>query len=225
MSDGNVWEDAYLRFETPAEEVRKFTRRLRAAGADAWRRDALILDLFSGRGGGAQALRGLGFRRIIRLDLSPRLLRARGADSDCCVADCRELPIASHTVDIAIVQGGLHHLPRIPDDLSATLREIARALQPGGLFMVVEPWRTPFLEFVHWTCTWPFARRLHSKIDALATMIEHERPTYERWLEQAEEILDVFDRHFVRKHLQIRLGKLRYVGVPRSPVADASGAT
>src|SRR5688572_30031912 len=106
--DFDAWEQAYLRFETPAEERRKFTRRLRAAGAPKWRRDALVLDLFSGRGGGAEALRDLGFHRIIRLDLSSRLLKAQGEVSDCSMADCRELPIADRCVDIAIVHGGLH---------------------------------------------------------------------------------------------------------------------
>jgi SAM-dependent methyltransferase len=215
VSDSDAWENAYLRFETPAAEQRKFTRRLRAAGADTWRRDALILDLFSGRGGGARALRGLGFPRVIGLDLSPRLLRARGDASACSVADCRELPIASRSIDIAIVHGGLHHLPRMPDDLSSTLREVARTLKPEGLFMAVEPWRTPFLDVVHWICGWPLARRSHAKIDALATMIELERPTYEAWLEHAQEILAVFDRHFVRRRLRARLGKLHYLGVPR----------
>jgi SAM-dependent methyltransferase len=213
--DSDAWEQAYLRFETPAEERRKFTRRLRAAGAPKWRRDALVLDLFSGRGGGAQALRDLGFHHVIRLDLSSRLLRAHGPALDCSVADCRELPIAGRSVDIAIVHGGLHHLPRIPDDLSVALREVARVLTPEGLFMAVEPWRTPFLDLVHWLCTKPIARQAYSKIDALATMIELERSTYDAWLENAREILAVFDRHFVRRRLRIRLGKVHYVGVRR----------
>ena len=213
--EATAWERAYLRFETPAEEQRKLTGRLRAAGADGWRRDSLILDLFSGGGAGAQALRGLGFSYVVGLDLSPRLLRARRDASACSVADCRELPIASHCIDIAIVQGGLHHLPRIPEDVSSTLREVARVLKPAGLFMAVEPWRTPFLDLVHWLCAWPIARRAYSKLDDLATMIELERPTYGTWLDHAHEILAVFDQHFVRRQLQIRLGKLLYVGVPR----------
>jgi SAM-dependent methyltransferase len=211
----DAWERAYLLFETPAEEQRKFTRRLLALGADGWPRDALILDLFSGRGGSAQALRRLGFRRVIGLDLSSRLLCAGGDASERSVADCRELPIASRSADIAIVHGGLHHLLRIPDDLTATLREVARVLKPGGLFMAVEPWGTPFLDLVHHVCAWPIARRWHAKIDALATMIELERPTYERWLENAQAILAVFDRHFARRRLRIRWGKLHYLGVPR----------
>jgi SAM-dependent methyltransferase len=211
-TEGHAWERAYLRFETPAEERRKFARRLCAAGMEGWNRDAVILDLFSGRGGGAQTLSDYGFRNVVSLDLSPRLLRARENGSQCSVADCRELPIASRSVDIAIVQGGLHHLPRIPDDLSSTLREVARALKPNGIFVAVEPWRTRFLTLAHWVCGLPVARRASAKIDALATMIEIERPTYEMWLASPREILSLIDRYFIRTQLRIRLGKILYVG-------------
>lgn len=211
-----AWERAYLRFETPAEERRKFARRLRAAGFERWNRDAVILDLFSGRGGGAETLFEYGFRNVVSLDLSPRLLRAGASGSVSCVADCRELPVDSRSIDIAIVQGGLHHLPRIPDDVLSTLREVARALRPDGVFVIVEPWRTPFLDLVHWLCALPAARRVSAKVDALATMIELERVTYEAWLGSPREILSLMDRYFVRMHLRIRLGKLLYVGRPQA---------
>jgi SAM-dependent methyltransferase len=210
-----AWEQAYLRFETPAEERRKFTRRLRQAGADGWSRDALVLDLFSGRGGGADALREMGFARVIELDLSARLLGAHERSSERAVADCRRIPVASRSIDIAIVQGGLHHLPELDEDLPTTLREIARALKPGGLFMAVEPWRTPFLDFAHWLCARRVARTLSSKIDALATMIEHERTTYEAWLGNAAQILRVLDELFTRRRMHIAFGKLLYLGTPR----------
>ena len=209
------WEAAYLRFETPEEEEKKFIRRLVAAGARTWSTDSVILDLFCGRGGGARALRQLGFRRMVGLDLSPRLLAARTDPLDCLVADCRVLPVATASADIAVVQGGLHHLPKISRDLSLVLSEVARALRPGGRFVIVEPWATPFLTLVHWVCGIPGARRAMPKIDALATMIEHERDTYEAWLASGTVILAELDRHFERQRVRQRLGKLLYVGTPR----------
>jgi len=209
------WEAAYIRFQTPDEEERKFIRRLVAAGAPGWDRDAVILDLFCGRGGGARALRRLGFRHVVGLDLSPRLLRARTDRSDCMVADCRVLPIATQSADIVVVQGGLHHLSTIPKDLSTVLTEVARALRPGGIFVAVEPWSTPFLAFVHAVCRIQIARRAVPKLDALSTMIEHERRTYEAWLRNGVTILRELDRRFDRRQLRRRLGKLHYVGTPR----------
>lgn len=211
----DAWEQAYLRFETPEQEQRKFARRLRQARVGAYPRDAVILDLFSGRGGCAEALRGMGFRRVMSLDLSETLLRARGDTAGCSVADCRQLPIADRSVDVATVHGGLHHLPRISVDLSSTLREVARVLTADGLFFAVEPWRTPFLDFVHWLCRSRLARRAYSKIDALATMIELERTTYEAWLERDREVLETFDRYFTRRWVSIRWGKLCYAGSAR----------
>lgn len=211
----DLWESAYLRFETPDEEERKFIRRLIAAGASAWDRNALILDLFCGRGGGARALHRLGFRSVVGLDLSPRLLRARTDSSHCMVADCRVLPVATGSADIAVVQGGLHHLPTIPQDLGVVLREVARALRPGGIFVAVEPWDTLFLRLVHRVCEIPLARRTLPKLEALATMIEHERATYEAWLRHGPVVLAELDRHFEPRRAHIRLGKLHYVGTPR----------
>ena len=209
------WERAYLRFETPAAERRKFKRRLRRAGASTWPRDGVILDMFSGRGGGGDALREMGFSRVIGVDLSSRLLREQTGSAHRVVADCRQLPIAPRSIDVAIVQGGLHHLPRVPEDLTFTLLEVGRVLKPGGVFVAVEPWRTPFLDFVHWVCDRGPARAISPKIDALATMIEHERTTYEAWLADAGGILSVLDRNFRRTRMRVGLGKLLYCGVPR----------
>ena len=41
-----AWEAAYLRFETPEEEIAKFTRRLLQLGARQWPRDAAVVELF-----------------------------------------------------------------------------------------------------------------------------------------------------------------------------------
>src|ERR1700682_1296484 len=67
----NPWEAAYLRFESPEEEIRKFIRRLTRLGAPQWPRDAEIVELFCWRGNGLLALQQLGFTRPEGVDLSP----------------------------------------------------------------------------------------------------------------------------------------------------------
>jgi ubiquinone/menaquinone biosynthesis C-methylase UbiE len=145
----NLWGVAYLRFESPEEEIRKFVRRLTRLGAPQWPRDAEIVELFCGRGNGLLALQQLGFTRPEGVDLSPRLLAQFKASAECTVADCRRLPSADRSKDVLIVQGGLHHLPALPDDLDQTFSEMQRVLRTNGRVMFVEPWRTPFLTFVH----------------------------------------------------------------------------
>lgn len=208
----SAWEAAYRRFESPAEEVRKFTQRLRWFGADRWPRDYAIIDLFCGRGNGLAALEQLGFDNLEGVDLSPALLAQYQGKAVVHHADCRQLPIDSASRDVVTIHGGLHHLERIPEDLTTVLAEVNRILRPGGLLAVVEPWLTPFLSVVHAACGVTALRRAWPKLDALATMIEHERTTYEAWLGRPQEILYGIHAHFDPLRFRRRLGKLWFLG-------------
>ena len=211
----NAWEAAYVRFETPDEEVRKFLRRLRKLEAERWPRDAAVLELFCGRGSGLVALERLGFTRILGVDRSPRLVRMYAGRGRCFVGDCRSLAVPAASQDVAIVHGGLHHLEELPEDVERVVAEVQRVLKPGGLFVVVEPWRTPFLTFVHHVgCRAP-VRRLWTKMDALATMIEHEGDTYQRWLREPKLISAMLSRRFQPQFQEARWGKLLFVGRKR----------
>jgi len=211
----NPWEAAYLRFETPEEEIRKFTGRLNRLGAHQWPRDVEIVELFCGRGNGLVALERLGFTRLEGVDLSPRLLAQYKGPAKCMVADCRKLPFLDRTKDVLVVQGGLHHLPNLPADLEQTFSEMQRVLRKTGLVIFVEPWRTPFLTFVHFVCEIPWVRRLSRKMDALATMTEHEIRTYTQWLGQPELIRKVARAHFLPVHESFSRGKWNFVGTAR----------
>ena len=209
------WEAAYLRFETPEEEIQKFIRRLTRLGAPQWPRDAEIVELFCGRGNGLIALQRLGFTRLEGVDLSPRLLAQFKGFAKCRVADCRKLPFADRSKDVLIVQGGLHHLPTLPDDLDQTFSEMQRVLRTNGRVMFVEPWRTPFLTFVHLISEISPVRRISNKMDAFATMIEYEIRTYEQWLGQPELIKRIAHAHFVPDHEYFAWGKWNFLGTPR----------
>jgi ubiquinone/menaquinone biosynthesis C-methylase UbiE len=209
------WEAAYLRFETPEQEIHKFIARLRKLGAAQWPRDAEIVELFCGRGNGLNALERLGFTRLEGVDLSPRLIAQYRGPAKCIVGDCRQLLFADRSKDVLIVQGGLHHLPALPEDLEQTFAEMQRVLRKEGRVVIVEPWLTPFLKLVHAVSENPLARRLSNKLDALATMIQFERRTYEQWLTQPELIRKLAQTHFVPIHESFEWGKWNFVGQPR----------
>jgi SAM-dependent methyltransferase len=209
------WEAAYLRFETPEEEIRKFVGRLRRLGATNWRKDTRIVELFCGRGNGLRAWEHLGFRNVEGVDLSPRLIAKYDGPAKCYVADCRNLPFSDSSRDAAIVQGGLHHLLQLPEDLDQTFAEIRRVVTGNGRVLFVEPWRTPFLTFVHFVAEKRIVRRLSGKLDALSTMTHHERKTYEQWLSQPELVSGLARKHFAALHESFAWGKWNFVGEPR----------
>jgi SAM-dependent methyltransferase len=209
------WEAAYLRFETPEQEIQKFVARLQKLGADQWPRDTEIVELFCGRGNGLNALERLGFTRLEGVDLSPRLIAEYRGPAKCFVADCRQLPFADRSKDVLIVQGGLHHLPTLPDDLEKTFSEMQRVLRKDGRVVFVEPWLTPFLKVVHAVSENPLARRLSNKLDALATMIQFERHTYDQWLARPDLITHIARKHFTPVHESFAWGKWNFVGQPR----------
>jgi ubiquinone/menaquinone biosynthesis C-methylase UbiE len=208
------WEAAYLRFETPEQEIQKFIARLEKLGAKQWPRDAQVVELFCGRGNGLHALERLGFSNIEGIDLSPRLLAQYRGSARCTAGDCRQLPFADQSKDVLIVQGGLHHLPLLPEDLERTVTEMHRVLKPNGRVMAVEPWRTPFLKAAHFISEIRLVRRLSNKMDALAVMTEHEIVTYEQWLSHPEMVLKIMHARFIPIHESFAWGKWRFAGRP-----------
>jgi SAM-dependent methyltransferase len=206
------WEEAYLRFETPGQEIRKFTGRLRFMGATEWPRNAKIVELFCGRGNGLRALHQLGFTQVEGIDLSPSLAAQYAGPGKIQIGDCRNLPFGNATKDILIVQGGLHHLPALPEDLDQTLAEAGRVLKDDGLLVVIEPWATLFLSLVHALCRSRVMRSLSPKIDAFAIMSQYERKTYEQWLNQPKLILDSLHKAFRSERCHFRWGKIYFAG-------------
>jgi ubiquinone/menaquinone biosynthesis C-methylase UbiE len=209
------WEAAYERFETPAEEIRKFTKRLQTLGVRDWPTSHRIVELCCGRGNGLVALEQLGFANLEGVDLAGSLLAKYQGSGQLYQGDCRDLKFPDESKDVFIVQGGLHHLPKLPDDLDRTLAEIHRVLVPTGIVVIVEPWLTTFLKLVHFASKRSWLRRLVPKVDALQTMIEREQTTYDQWLARPGQVLSLLDTHFTTRISTIGWGKLMYVGVKK----------
>jgi len=207
------WEEAYQRFETPAEERRKFIRRLRRLGVSRWNRNWRILEICSGRGNGLLAWQELGFPHVVGADLSLALLERSESRGRSLVGDARCLPVRTSSQNVAIVQGGLHHVGSL-DDVRAALREMRRVLVPGGLVIIIEPWPTLFLRGVHLVAERKIMRALSQKLDAFAAMTDEERPTYESWLSRPDAILAAITADFEAMMIRRRFGKLVFLGRP-----------
>ena len=210
-----TWEQAYLRFETPEQEIAKFTGRLKALGVESWPRQARVLDIFCGRGNGLKALERFGFTDLSGVDLSPRLLEQYQGPARLYVGDARNMRLPDASFDLVIVQGGLHHLEILPDDLDQVCAEVARILKPDGRFVVVEPWRTLFLRAVDGLSEIPPLRAVWSKINAHYVMVKEEGAVYQTWLNNPNLVLDVLRRHFQPLHERAAWAKLHFVGRPK----------
>ena len=209
------WERAYASFETPEEEIRKFTQRFYKLGLLSWPRSLKIVELFCGRGNGLKALELLGFNFLEGVDLSPSLLGQYRGQARLYVGDCRQLKLEDESRDVVIVQGGLHHLSTLPNDLEDVLAEGCRILKAHGHIVIVEPWPTLFLRVAHTACAFGLLRRLWTKLDALAYMIERERGTYLQWLREPHTILGLLEQYFSCERQHITRGKLMYIGRKR----------
>ena len=212
----DAWERAYLDFETPEQERRKFVRRYRLLGVNHWSKDLHVAELFCGRGNGLRALQDLGFRNVDGVDLSPRLLQQFDGAAQLHVGDCRDLHWPDACKDAVVIQGGLHHLSQLPEDLESVLDEIVRVLRPTGRLVLVEPWQTPFLTLAHGLTNLSLVRRCYPKGDALARMTEREFVTYTNWLSRPALILAALDRRFDTNSRIVGWGKLMYVGTRKS---------
>jgi ubiquinone/menaquinone biosynthesis C-methylase UbiE len=208
------WERAYQAFETPEEEVQKFIQRLQQVGASGWSRESRVLEVCSGRGNGLRAWHALGFRNLVGVDLSPGLLKSQHVPGTRLLADARALPLRSRSFDVVIVQGGLHHL-LTAHDVESALGEMCRVVRTTGRVIIIEPWLTPFLRFVHAVTEQPVARRFSQKIDAFETMREEERQTYEQWLNAPAEYLSIIHRYVSPEVERRQWGKLVIVGASK----------
>jgi ubiquinone/menaquinone biosynthesis C-methylase UbiE len=210
-----VWEKAYARFETEVEEIHKFSNRLKQFGAKSWPRTARIVDLFCGSGRNLKCLETFGFSDLHGVDLSPMLLKNYTGKAKLYVGDAKKMEFPDEWADIVIVQGGLHHLPDLFVDLPACLDEIRRVVKSNGMFVMVEPWRTPFLDIVHWCCRRSSLRLFSNKLDALAIMIQEERGTYMSWLANSCFIDEVISTRFKQLEFSQSFGKALKVMTPK----------
>jgi ubiquinone/menaquinone biosynthesis C-methylase UbiE/uncharacterized protein YbaR (Trm112 family) len=138
------------RFSYEALGRQPFQRAIRSLHFEEWaplvRPGSLVLDI-----GCADGLSTFDIARfdvrVIGLDISGEQIRlaAERAEREgrenvsFAIGDADSLPIADRSVDYVVCYGSLHHVPS-PE---RTLREVARALKPGGSYLAIENNRTP----------------------------------------------------------------------------------
>lgn len=167
---GRNWDDALFRAEILA--------RLRP--------HFVILDL----GAGAGIVREMDLRghaaRICGVDLDPRV-RENPFLHEGQVADCARLPYPDAAFDLVFADNLFEHLR----DPAAVLREVARVLRPGGVFLFKTPNRRHYMPQIArltplWFHRWVNRRRGRHDADTFPTLYRINTPAdVHRYAEQA----------------------------------------
>lgn len=108
---------------------------MRAAGITP---GAIVADVGTGTGFLAEAALNAG-ARVIGIDMSEGMLdqarsRFAGRDFEARAGDIDTLPLATDEADAVLANMVLHHAP----DPSHAIREMARALKPGGTLVITD---------------------------------------------------------------------------------------
>jgi ubiquinone/menaquinone biosynthesis methyltransferase len=120
----------------------RLVREARLASSD------VVLDLACGTGDIALLARAAGARRVIGLDLTPRMLvlaRNKGGGVPYVAGDMGALPIAASAVNVVTTGYGLRNVP----DLDTAIRELARVVKPGGRVLSLD-FNRPESAIVRW---------------------------------------------------------------------------
>jgi len=108
----------------------------------------VVLDVACGTGDIALLAKAAGARRVVGLDLTPRMLllaREKGGGLPYLAGDMGALPIAGASVDLVTTGYGLRNVP----DLDTAITELARVLKPGGRVLSLD-FNRPESAIVRW---------------------------------------------------------------------------
>jgi SAM-dependent methyltransferase len=141
-----TWENSFVQLYGETSAVSKNISRLRRGGLlKHLRKHDLVLDLFCGKCETEHGLKRMGYDRVICGDYSVRLLKTSrtGPVPKVCL-DALNLPIKERSIDIVIIQGGLHHLQNTQKILRC-LQGLKKIVAPDGYVFISEPGNTVLL--------------------------------------------------------------------------------
>lgn len=140
-----------------------------------------VLEIGCGRGVGIEALLLLGAERVIGFDLDPKMialaqtrLKKYGDRVRVFVGDAESIEVPDASFNAVVDYGVIHHIPH----WQKALKEIARVLQPGGLFYfedllkgLISMWPAPLL-FDHPQTTQFYGHEFRMELETVGLRVQ-----------------------------------------------------
>ncbi len=174
---------ANRRLEVAYARVRRNPgRRMRSIQKFGMPPAGTVLEIGCGDGLNLKAMRQLGYRHVIGLDISDFLLdKARGL-APLVRGSAWSLPVQSGSIDAVYMDSVFCDLP----DFADCAREVHRVLKPAGLFCCIEPRRS--------LARTAFDRLTFSPLARYISVLKYRRQEYEEdwamlqnWLDHADD--------------------------------------
>lgn len=147
-----------------------------------------VLEIGCGRGVGIEALLSLGAEQVIGFDLDPKMitlaqtrLKKYGGRVRVFVGDAEAIEVPDASFNAVVDYGVIHHIPH----WQKALKEIARVLQPGGVFYfedllkgLISTWPAALL-FDHPQATQFYGQEFRIELEAVGLPVQ-------RWYQLGE---------------------------------------
>lgn len=149
--ESDTWKRAYRNTQLVERRRVKHAGKLTRLGVADWPRDGRLLDLCCGTGEVLGLLRDRGFANLDGLDVSVDPALREHPFFKVQAGDGRALPYPDEQFQTVLCMHALHHLGGLAG-VTASLREAARVLKPGGRLALIDHYDSAQLRLAFWAC-------------------------------------------------------------------------